>query len=175
MRLWFLVFFATPIVEMYLLIQVGGYIGAWPTIGLVMLTAVAGVALLRVQGPATLRRGMGRLQAGELPAQEVAEGLLLAVAGALLLTPGFFTDGVGFLLLLPATRIAVARRILARAEVMGGPAPGGPAPGARRDRAQRGPVVIEGEFESRSDEPRDGDRNRNPERPEDEPPPRQGS
>lgn len=157
MRLWFLVFIATPIVEMYLLIEVGGYIGAWPTIGLVMLTAVLGVALLRIQGPATLRRGMGRLQAGELPAQEVAEGLLLAVAGALLLTPGFFTDAVGFLLLLPATRIAAARRILARFQVMGGPAQG--RPGRGRDAGEhRGPVVIEGEFQSRTEEQRQRDR-----------------
>ena len=81
MGFWFLLFFVTPILEMYLLIEVGSYIGALYTIGLVMLTAVIGLALLRVQGLATLTRGMDRLQRGELPAQEVAEGLLLAVAG----------------------------------------------------------------------------------------------
>jgi UPF0716 family protein affecting phage T7 exclusion len=58
---WLLVFFLTPIAEMYLLIEVGGYIGAWPTIGLVMITAVIGVTLLRIQGLATLTRGIGRL------------------------------------------------------------------------------------------------------------------
>ena len=71
---------------MYLLIEVAGYIDVWPTIGLVMLTAVIGVALLKRQGLATLTRGMGRLNAGEMPAREMAEGILLAIAGALLIT-----------------------------------------------------------------------------------------
>ena len=104
--MWLLIFFITPIVEMYLLIEVGGYIGALPTIGLVMITAVIGVTLLRIQGLATLTRGVNRLQTGELPAREVVEGLLLAVAGALLLTPGFVTDGIGFILLTPAPQSA---------------------------------------------------------------------
>ena len=141
MSIWFLIFFLTPIVEMYLLIEVGGYIGALPTIALVMLTAVIGVALLRIQGVATLTRGIGRLQRGELPAQELAEGVLLAVAGALLLTPGFVTDAAGFLLLLPPTRSAVASRLLSRVEL-------------RTERAgdsYRGYTVIEGEFQRRSE------------------------
>ena len=89
---------------MYLLLQVGGHIGALPTIGLVMLTAVVGILLLKRQGLATLTRGLARLEQGELPASEVAEGILLAVAGALLVTPGFVTDALGFLLLFPPTR-----------------------------------------------------------------------
>lgn len=117
--MWLLIFFITPIVEMYLLIEVGGYIGAWPTIGLVMITAVIGVTLLRIQGLATLTRGMSRLQGGELPAREVVEGLLLAVAGALLLTPGFVTDAIGFFLLTPILRGLVAERVLARVQVAG--------------------------------------------------------
>jgi UPF0716 protein FxsA len=152
MGIWLVVFFLTPIVEMYLLIRVGGYIGAWPTIGLVMLTAVIGVALLRIQGLATLTRGLGRLEGGELPAREMAEGILLAIAGALLITPGFVTDGFGFLLLLPPARAAVAERMLARVVVMGD----GARFGNRSQRAQ-GPTIIEGEFESRSD-PQDRDR-----------------
>lgn len=152
MGFWLLVFFLTPIVEMYLLIRVGGYIGAWPTIGLVMLTAVIGVALLRVQGLATLTRGMGRLESGELPAREMAEGILLAVAGALLITPGFVTDAAGFLLLFPPTRAAIAQRMLQRVVVTGV----GPAPGARSGRGgpgrnDQGPTIIEGEFEARPD------------------------
>jgi UPF0716 protein FxsA len=149
MRFWFLVFFATPIVEMYLLIQVGGYIGALPTIALVVLTAVAGVALLRVQGLATLGRGLGKLQGGQLPAQEVVEGLLLAFAGALLITPGFVTDLIGFLLLIPASRVAVARRLMSRAflvNVVRRARPGTPPHDGN------GPVIIEGDFESRADE-----------------------
>lgn len=148
--MWLLVFFLTPIIEMYLLIEVGGYIGAWPTIGLVMITAVIGVALLRIQGLATLTRGVGRLNQGELPAREMVEGLLLAVAGALLLTPGFVTDFVGFLLLAPPTRLLIAERVLARVQVVNPP---GWPPGGRRQGSDgrggpgRGPEVIEGEYE----------------------------
>jgi len=156
---------------MYLLIRVGGYIGAWPTIGLVMLTAVVGVALLRIQGLATLTRGMGRLQDGELPAREMAEGILLAVAGALLITPGFVTDGFGFLLLLPPARAAVAERMLGRMVVMGeGDFGGGPRPGGRSHQPGGGshqpggrshrPVIIEGEFESHSESGRGPEQDR---------------
>ncbi|MEE4299679.1 MAG: FxsA family protein, partial [Pseudomonadales bacterium] len=110
----FLAFLLTPIVEMYLLIKVGGWIGALPTIGLVALTAMIGVALLRQQGFATLLRGQQRLAAGELPAQEMMEGFALAVGGALLLTPGFVTDGFGFALLLPFTRRALVHWLMKR-------------------------------------------------------------
>ena len=136
--MWLLVFFLTPIIEMYLLIEVGGYIGAWPTIGLVMITAVIGVALLRIQGLATLTRGVGRLNQGELPAREMVEGLLLAVAGALLLTPGFVTDFVGFLLLAPPTRLLIAERVLARVQVVNPP---GWPPGGTGDRVPTGEGV----------------------------------
>ena len=143
---WFLLFFLTPIVEMYLLIEVGGHIGALPTIGLVMFTAVVGLALLRNQGLATLTRGMGRLQRGEVPAQEMAEGILLAVAGALLITPGFATDTIGFFLLLPAGRGLIAARIVSRfappGSDFGAFGPLGPTDGDG---------IIEGEFESRTD------------------------
>lgn len=104
MPILFLFFLTMPILEMYLLIQVGGWIGALPTIGLVALTAVVGMTLLRQQGFATLLRGQQRLAEGQLPAQELMEGFALAVGGALLLTPGFVTDAVGFCLLLPPTR-----------------------------------------------------------------------
>lgn len=155
--MWLLLFFITPIVEMYLLIQVGGYIGAWPTIGLVMLTAVIGVSLLRLQGLATLTRGLSRLEGGEVPAREMAEGLLLAVAGALLLTPGFVTDAFGFALLTPALRQRVARRMLAHVTLRTA------APFADpRSRSGRGPgagpgSVLDGEFE-RVDDPDDSRR-----------------
>jgi UPF0716 protein FxsA len=116
---WLLLFFAMPIVEMYLLIAVAGYINALPTIGLVMLTAVIGVALLRQQGLETLTRGTQKMSRGQMPAQEMAEGLLLAVAGALLITPGFVTDTIGFLLLFPPTRMVIAQVMLRRAQVSG--------------------------------------------------------
>ena len=146
--MWLLVFFLTPIIEMYLLIEVGGYIGAWPTVGLVMITAVIGVALLRVQGLATLTRGLARLNRGELPAREMAEGLLLAVAGALLLTPGFVTDAVGFVLLAPPGRRLIADKLLARVQILGPGGPAGPGPGTAGPAPRPGErTVIEGEYE----------------------------
>jgi UPF0716 protein FxsA len=130
---------------MYLLIEVAGYIDAWPTIFLVMLTAVIGVALLKRQGLSTLTRGVGRLNAGEIPAQEMAEGILLAVAGALLVTPGFITDMVGFTLLFPPSRMAIAALLLKRVDVRGM----GPIAPEQRD-AGAGPTTLEGDFERKS-------------------------
>ncbi|MDA9560417.1 FxsA family protein, partial [Porticoccaceae bacterium] len=89
MRFLFLLFIVMPVVEMWLLIEVGSEIGALYTIGLVLLTAIIGVRLLRQQGFDTLWRGQRKLQEGQLPAQEIGEGIVLAVSGALLLTPGF--------------------------------------------------------------------------------------
>ena len=114
-------FLLVPLVEIYLLIQVGQVIGAGWTIFLVVLTAVIGVALLKVQGLSTLQRAQQKIDANELPAREMLEGMGLLVAGALLLTPGFFTDAFGFLLLFPPTRLflvnAVAARMVVRASM----------------------------------------------------------
>ena len=109
-----IIFLVVPIVEIYLLIQVGQVIGAGWTILLVVLTAVIGVWLLRIQGLSTLLRAQQKLQENELPAREILEGMGLVVAGALLLTPGFFTDAVGFFLLFPPTRIWLAGRLASR-------------------------------------------------------------
>ncbi len=109
-----ILFLIVPIVEIYLLIQVGQVIGAGWTIFLVVLTAVIGVALLKAQGLSTLQRAQNKLQANELPAQEILEGMGLLVAGALLLTPGFFTDAVGFLLLFPPTRMLLVKAVASR-------------------------------------------------------------
>jgi len=108
------IFLIVPIVEIYLLIQVGQVIGAGWTVLLVVLTAVIGVALLKRQGLSTLNRAQRKLEANELPAHELLEGMGLLVAGALLLTPGFFTDAVGFFLLFPPTRIWLVRAVAAR-------------------------------------------------------------
>lgn len=108
------IFLLVPIIEIYLLIQVGQVIGAGWTIFLVVLTAVIGVALLKAQGLSTLNRAQQKLQANELPAREILEGMGLVVAGALLLTPGFFTDAVGFFLLFPPTRIWLVNAVTAR-------------------------------------------------------------
>ena len=119
-------FIAIPILEIYLLIQVGQVIGAGWTILLVVLTAVIGVWLLRIQGLSTLTRAQQRLQDNQLPAREILEGMALVLAGAFLLTPGFFTDTFGFLLLFPPTRIALAsllasRLVVSAATVQGQP------------------------------------------------------
>jgi len=107
-------FLAIPIVEIYLLIQVGEVIGAGWTILLVVLTAVIGVWLLRIQGLSTLTRAQKKLQENQLPARELLEGMALVVAGAFLLTPGFFTDTIGFLLLFPPTRMWLATAAASR-------------------------------------------------------------
>jgi UPF0716 protein FxsA len=113
-RYLFLIFVITPVLEMWLLITVGGHLGALPTIGLVLLTAFIGVNLLRAQGFETLWRGRRKFEEGQLPAQEIAEGIILAVCGALLLTPGFVTDLVGFSGLIPPLRRIVAQFVLSK-------------------------------------------------------------
>ncbi len=106
-----LIFLVVPIVEIYVLIQVGQVIGALWTVLFVVLTAVIGVQLLRMQGIATLARAQQRMQSGQMPAEELLEGIGLVLAGAFLLTPGFVTDTLGFLLLIPAFRRWVIGRI----------------------------------------------------------------
>ena len=138
----FLAFLLVPIIEIALFIQVGGSIGLWPTLGIVVLTAVLGTWLVRTQG----RAAIGQLQKSfsELndPTEPLAHGAMILVAGALLLTPGFFTDAVGFALLLPPVRVAVFRFLAARVTVTQFQMGGGPAP---RDFG-RGDV-IDGEYE----------------------------
>jgi UPF0716 protein FxsA len=117
--MWLLaLFIVVPIVEITIFIQVGGWIGLWPTIGLVILTALAGSALVRAQGLGTLRRLQASLAEGRDPMGPIAHGALILVAGVLLLTPGFFTDAVGIALLLPPVRSAMIRWGAARATVI---------------------------------------------------------
>ena len=108
-----LLFIIVPLVELALILQVGQLIGAWWTIGLLIFDSLAGAVLLRVQGRSTWRRFAAAMRKGRPPAQEVLDGALVIVGGALLLTPGFLTDGVGVLLLVPVTR-AILRRTVAR-------------------------------------------------------------
>ena len=97
-------FIVLPILEMYVLISVGSNIGAFNTILLVLITALIGFALLRVQGFRTLINARNKLGMTQLPAEEMITGIFLAIGGALLLTPGFITDLFGLLCLVPATR-----------------------------------------------------------------------
>lgn len=110
MPIVFLIFVFTPLIEIWLFLKIGAWIGIWPTLATVILTAFIGVSLLRWQGISTLARARSKLNNHQLPAEEIGEGILLAIAGAVLLTPGFFTDLVGFLLLVPALRKLVLRR-----------------------------------------------------------------
>ena len=108
-----IIFLIVPVVEIYLLIEVGQVIGALWTAFLVVLTAVIGVRLLKIQGISTLMRAQNKMQTGQTPAQEMLEGIGLVLAGAFLLTPGFFTDTVGFFLLFPPTRIWLVSKAVA--------------------------------------------------------------
>jgi UPF0716 protein FxsA len=120
-----LLFMLIPIVEMWILIEVGGWIGALPTIGLVVLTATIGLSLLKQQGLSTLMRARLKMDEGAIPASELVSGVMIAVGGALLLTPGFVTDALGFALLIPQTRQWLLFKLIDR---------------------YRDKIVIEGEF-----------------------------
>ncbi|MGH1576115.1 FxsA family protein [Planktotalea sp.] len=144
----FLAFLSVPLIEIALFIQVGGAIGLWSTLGIVVLTAVIGTFLVRTQGALAmnnLRQSFGTLSD---PSEPLAHGAMILVSGALLLTPGFFTDAVGFALLIPAVRSAVFRYLKARVKVqtfeMGG--------GQPRQHPQRADI-IEGDFEEVSRDP----------------------
>ncbi len=104
-------FIAVPILELYVIIKVGGLIGVLPTLVLLFAMSLLGATLLRHQGRGAWRRFNQALGERRFPGREVADGLLITLGGALLLTPGFITDAVGLLLLIPPTR-AIARRLL---------------------------------------------------------------
>lgn len=170
-------FIAVPIIEIGLFIEIGGWIGLWPTLAIVILTAFAGTTLLRLQGLAVLQRVQESTARNELPVQEVFDGLCLLIAGILLLTPGFFTDAFGFLLFVPPFRrfaaVAIGRwlvrsgKISVSAAGFNGGQPGsrpgtGSGPGWGGDRTGRGPTgggpVIDGDFEEVDPSPPDRDR-----------------
>jgi UPF0716 protein FxsA len=130
--MWLLALFvAVPIVEIALFIQVGGWLGLWPTLGIVVLTAVAGTTLVRTQGLGVLDQLRRSLAEGRDPMGTIAHGALILVAGVLLLTPGFFTDSVGLALMVPPVRSTLIRwgaarmTVVAAAELRGGTAAGG--------------------------------------------------
>ena len=112
-----LLFIIVPLVELYFIIVIGGAIGAFWTVLLVVITAVIGVNLLRIQGLSTLTRAQRNMEQGQIPAMEMMEGIALAVAGVLLITPGFITDSIGFLCLIPASRQAIIRYIMVKSAV----------------------------------------------------------
>lgn len=168
-----LILIGVPTVELWLLIEVGGEIGAAATIALIILTAVLGTVLFRIQGLATLERLRGHIDRGETPAVEAVSGFGLLFAGLLLLIPGFATDALGFLLFIPPLRRWLAGMIIAylvarggttvfvnlRGGGFGGRGPGGGPGGAPGGRPGGGSApggrgdIIEGEYEDLSDRP----------------------
>lgn len=143
---------AVPIIEIALFIELGGLLGLWPTLALVVGTAVAGGVLLRAQGFAALASLQVEMERGGDPRGPLAHGVLILAAGLLMLTPGFFTDTVGFLLLIPPVRAAViaraGRAMAARVVTMGhGTGFGARGPGAadmrRPESAGGGPIDAE--------------------------------
>ena len=107
-----------PLIEIYLFVGIGGFIGVGWTLFLVVLTAVVGAWLVRIQGLSALKRFRDVASRGELPALQLVEGLFLLVAGALLLTPGFFTDLVGFACLTPPVRALMIHNLLKWGRIM---------------------------------------------------------
>lgn len=151
-NMWlFLLFLVVPLVEIALFIQVGGLIGLWPTLAIVVLTAIAGTFLVRSQGLRVLGQVRGSFERLSDPTESLAHGAMVLFSGALLLTPGFFTDAVGFALLIPPVRSAVyhfiRKRIRVETVTYGRPA--GP-------RAGPDDQTIEGSFEEVPPSQREG-------------------
>jgi len=141
--MWLLIaFVAVPLIEIALFIQVGGFIGLWPTLGIVLVTAILGSWLVRSQGAREISRLQGAFSDLRDPTEPLANGAMILFAGALLLTPGFFTDAFGFALLFPPFRAAAFKWAKSKVKVqqfsMG---PGPTRPAGTDDR------VIDGEFE----------------------------
>lgn len=137
-KILLIAFILMPLIEITVLIQVGGWLGLWPTLGLIILTAIIGTWMLRRQGFAVLARAQQQLAAGSVPLGEVFEGFCLVIAGALLLTPGFVTDIIGGSLLMPPVRAWLYRTVGGsfRRAAMPPEHPGGGGP------------VVDGDFET---------------------------
>jgi len=141
--MWLLIaFIAVPLIEIYLFITVGGAIGTWWTLGIVVVTAIIGSWLVRHQGSQELQNLRSSFSNMQDPTESLASGAMILFSGALLLTPGFFTDAVGFALLIPPVRAAVYRYARSRVNVQSFQMGPGPTAQPRPD-----DKVIDGEFE----------------------------
>jgi UPF0716 protein FxsA len=133
-------FIVVPIAEIYVIIQIGGLIGVLPTLAILVADALLGSLLLRQQGRAVWRRFTAAIGEGRFPGREAADGVMVAVGGTLLLTPGFITDVVGLVLLIPPTRALIRRglfRYLRGRVVLVG---AGAGPHGERGASQQGPA-----------------------------------
>ena len=141
--MWLLLaFIAVPLIEIALFIQVGGFIGLWPTLLIVVITAILGTFLVRQQGAMALAKLRQSFSTVSDPTEPLADGAMILFSGALLLTPGFFTDAVGFALLMPPVRAAVYRYVRARIKVHTFDA----HPDMQQHR-RHGPDIIDGDYE----------------------------
>jgi UPF0716 protein FxsA len=132
-----LAFIIIPILEIYLLIKVGSIIGGLTTILLVIVTAIIGTHLLRSQGIATLQKVQTTLQQGQMPTEALLEGIFIILGGALLLTPGFFTDAVGFICLIPILRQSLVSWLRKRIQL---------TPSSFSQSSPKSPFTIEGDY-----------------------------
>jgi UPF0716 protein FxsA len=139
LQLILLILLTIPFIELYLLLEVGSFLGVFPTIFMIVFTGVLGVWLFRRQGFATLKRFQDSVARGEVPAYEMIEGTILLLGGIFLIAPGFFTDVLGFICLIPPARKAIAKYVIEHYLVM--PQAGSPFSQATKERA-----AIEGEF-----------------------------
>jgi UPF0716 protein FxsA len=140
-------FIGIPLLEIFVLVQVGQVIGPWWTILLLIVSGVLGTWLIRREGGRAWRALSEALQSGRMPAREIADGALILVGGTLMLAPGFVTDAVGMLLILPVTR-PVARTVLTRVvtrRLLGSGLGGPPGPSTPRRPGTAGGTVIQGE------------------------------
>ncbi len=145
----FALFIAVPIIEIGLFIQIGGAIGLWPTLAIVVVTALLGTSMMRVQGANALRDLQTSFNGLKDPSEPLAHGAMILLSGALLLTPGFFTDTIGFLLLFPPVRSAVFRYLRGKVNIASFTAStmrpeDGPRCGVRE--TAEGSTIIDGEF-----------------------------
>ena len=112
MNPFFIIFIGIPAIEIFLLIKIGGEIGALNTVALIFLTAIIGIYFAKLQGIQTLKSGMVNLYQNRMPIYEIMSGASIAIAALLLIIPGFFTDLIGFLLLIPFTRRVILSLVL---------------------------------------------------------------
>ena len=145
LKYWPVLFFLVPLIEVYVLIQVGSVIGAGWTVLLIIITAMIGVNLLRHQGISTLMRANQLMSQGQIPAMEMLEGLVLAVGGAFLITPGFFTDIAGFFCLIPYTRQQFIKYILLNSTIQSAYSP------HKENVYRQDSRIIEGEYKREDD------------------------
>jgi len=150
----FLLFTAVSLLEIFVLVKVGSFLGAWPTILLVIVTALIGSALVRSQGLQLVQQLQQRLAKGEMPGQQLIEGIMLIITGVLLVTPGFVTDFGGLLLLQPSIRATLAKTILANVNLSSATMSGSFAqPGTSGFTQQNiDDDIIEGELERKDSE-----------------------